>query len=137
MILVIRSNNNNFIPDNEPIKYMNYHNSHDEDSITTKKTIDSTSSLKFYLSEPSVIPSMECIPPTNDDLDIYWYDVVDIYAIRLRTTFIHEGFYKYDIVQEENFDSNSVVAVDVNTINVPNSSLTFLCNVTDISVVRL
>ena len=49
LILVIRSNNNNFIPDNEPIKYMNYHDSYDEDSITTNKTIDSTSSLKFYL----------------------------------------------------------------------------------------
>ena len=64
----------------------------------TNKTIDSTLSLKFYLPEPSVVPSMECIPPTNDNLDIYWYDVVDIYAVILRTAFIHEGSYKYDIV---------------------------------------
>ena len=39
LILVIRSNNNNFIPDNEPIKYLNYLDSHDEDPITTNKTI--------------------------------------------------------------------------------------------------
>ena len=60
---------------------------------------------------------------------INWYDVVDIYAVRLRTAFIHEGFYKYDIVQEEAFDSNSVMSVDFDTINIPNSSFKFLCNV--------
>ena len=129
MTLVTRSNNNNFIPDNEPIKYINFHDSHDEESITTNKTIDSTSSLKFYLPELRVVPSMECIPPTNDDLDIYWYNVVDIYAVRLRSSFIHEGFYKYDIVQEEAFDSNSVMSVDFDTIDIPNSSFKFLCNV--------
>ena len=48
---------------------------------------------------------MDCVPPTNNDLDIYWYDVVDIYAVRLRTAFIQEGFYKYDIVTEEACDS--------------------------------
>ena len=78
MILDIRSNNNNFlpyqakikpihnsfIPGNEPIKYMNYQDSHDEDFVTTNKTIDSTLSLKSYLSVPSLTPSMDFVPPT-------------------------------------------------------------------------
>ena len=88
--LDIRRNNNDFVPNliqeliqvkieyiqdscipgNEPIKYMNYHNSIDENSITTNKTINSTLSLKSDLPEPNVVPSMDCKPPTNDDLDI-------------------------------------------------------------------
>lgn len=60
MNLGIRTNNNNFaedliqeliqvkiIPGNEPIKYLNYHNSYGEDSVTTYKTAD-----------------RNCVPPT-------------------------------------------------------------------------
>ena len=42
----------------------------------------------------------------NGDLGIDWYAVVDISAVRFRSDFIYEGFYKYDIVHEEDFNSN-------------------------------
>ena len=48
----------------------------------------------------------------------------------LELLFIYEGFYKYDLVQEDDFDSNSVMAVDFDTIDIPHSPLKFLYNVT-------
>ena len=67
--------------------------------------------------------------PSNCTIDMSKSDVVDISAVPPRTDFIHKWVCKYDIVHEEDLDSNSIVAVDVDTIDIPHSSLEFLCNV--------
>ena len=54
----------------------------------------------------------------NGDLDIDWYDVVDISAVRLRTDFIREGFSNSDFNHEEDLENNSVVDVNTDTIDI-------------------
>ena len=54
----------------------------------------------------------------NGDLDTEWYDVVDISAVRLRTDFIRAGFSNSDFNHEEDFENNSVVDVDDDTIGI-------------------
>ena len=54
----------------------------------------------------------------NGDLDTEWYDVVDISAVRLRNDFIRAGFSNSDFNHEEDFENNSVVDVNDNTIGI-------------------
>ena len=54
----------------------------------------------------------------NGDLDTEWYDVVDISAVRLQTEIIIEGFSNFDFNHEEDFENNSVVDVNADTIDI-------------------
>ena len=54
----------------------------------------------------------------NGDLDTDWYDVVDISAVRLWTEFIKESFSNSDIHHEEDFENNSIVDPNADTIDI-------------------
>ena len=54
----------------------------------------------------------------NGDIDTEWYDVVDISAVRLQTEIIIEGFSNFDFNHEEDFENNSVVDVNADTIDI-------------------
>ena len=54
----------------------------------------------------------------NGDLDNDWYEVVDISAVRLQTDFIKESFSNSDFNHEEDFENNSVVDVNADTIDI-------------------
>ena len=59
----------------------------------------------------------------NGDLDTDWYDVVDISAVRLRTEFIKEGFSNSDIHHEEDFENNSIVDPNADTIDIEDTTM--------------
>ena len=52
------------------------------------------------------------------DLDTEWYDMVDISTVRLRNDFIRAGFSNSDFNHEEDFENNSVVDVNDDTISI-------------------
>ena len=54
----------------------------------------------------------------NGDLETDWYDVVDISAVRLQTEFIKEGFSNSDVNHEEDFENNSIVDANADTIDI-------------------
>ena len=59
----------------------------------------------------------------NEDLDTDWYDVVDISAVRLRTEFIKEGFSNSDIHHEEDFENNSILDPNADTIDIEDTTM--------------
>ena len=59
----------------------------------------------------------------NGDLDTDWYDAVDISAVRLQTEFIKEGFPNSDIHHEEDFDNNSIVDPNADTIDIKDTKM--------------
>ena len=59
----------------------------------------------------------------NGDLDIDWYNVVDISTVRLQTEFIQEGFSNSDVTHEEDFENNSVVDVNADTIDIDDKTI--------------
>ena len=60
----------------------------------------------------------------NDgDLDTDWYDVVDISAVRLRKELIKEGFLNSDIHHEEDFENNSIVDLNADTIDIEDTTM--------------
>ena len=59
----------------------------------------------------------------NGDLDTDWYDVVDISAVRLQTEFIKEGFSNSHIHHEEDFENNSIVDPNADTIDIEDTTM--------------
>ena len=99
------------------------------DSIQSVKTNDTN--LNPLLGSDSYTNVINCIEVmdnelgenNNGELDIDCYDIVDILAVRLWTEFIQKGFSKSDIIHEEDFENNSVVAVDADTIDINDETI--------------
>ena len=98
IILVIRSNNNNFDPNLIQILIQVMMQTIQNSSIQVDDDFENT------------------LVTPDGTIDSSKGDGVDIFDVRFRTDFIHEGFSEYDTVREEDYISDPIVSVEVYTI---------------------